>query len=570
MRAGAKQSRKAVAVRVQLSARAFAWSAIAAGLMSVACDSKRLCDDGACDFTSRDATDGGFDASVKGDHSSRVDAAPAATVDSGSAADSGPDAPARPCQGDGGCPAGGVCHPEVNLCVACTSDEQCEAPAPFCVVDQNPAKNACVGCETNDDCGEGVCVDQRCVACNLGSNAGCEAPAAQCIEAPDASPRCVECAANEDCTDPQKPVCEPATGSCVVCAMDGAGCGESERCVESDLAVGVGESDAAPALARRCIECTPETAARDCRADTPYCVNDHCAVCDPELDQGCDGVTPYCRAGAELAEETGSSGLELGVAVCVECRSDGDCVVGGAFCVAGACEQCRVDTDCNDPAASSCDTASHECVPCASSGQCQHIAGAQVCHVEAPSDASPGGSRCVECDALDYRACDGAKDVCVTIPTTAQFTCSDRRVNQLGFCAECLADSDCSAQERCVAQESAASGQSGYYCTYLVGADGAPSSCSEASAEPFTRAVHATSIDGVIGTYCALDTTSCDVFNHFKQSCTVDTDCGEPQDGATCYPPGASGRCTYTCSGDPDCPQPGGDCVNGRCQTSSD
>jgi hypothetical protein len=138
-------------------------------------------------------------------------------------------------------------------------------------------------------------------------------------------------------------------------------------------------------------------------------------------------------------------------------------------------------------------------------------------------------------------------------------------VNQVGFCGECLADADCSADERCVVQASVASGKSGYYCVYLVGSKGAPSSCSETSAEPFTRALHATSIDGVTGTYCALDTTTCEVFNHFKQSCADDTDCGAPEDGATCYPADAVGRCTYTCTADADCPQPNGDCVNGRC-----
>lgn len=563
MRAGAKNSRVGTTSRIQLSASVLLGLGLtSAGSMMGACDSKRLCDGGACERPVGAASADGGGGAPSDISQPPVDGAIHASRDASIDIDAEPVPPALPCQEDGGCVGGAVCHPEANLCVECIDNEQCQAPTPFCAVRENPAANACVGCLGNGDCDEGICVDRLCVACSVLSNAGCDGES-RCVDAPGTAPRCVECVANEDCTEPASPVCEPGVGRCVACTMDGAGCEEGQRCVAETEQAASGVD--ASATTRRCIECSPATASSDCRADAPYCVKDQCATCDPELGQGCDGTKPYCRVGAEVAEETGSSGAEV-AAACFQCRNDEDCLLDGSFCVGGVCVECSRDTDCLDPEASTCDPVRHECVPCATSAQCKHVEGAQVCHVESTVDAGPGVGRCVECDALDYRACDGAKDVCVTVPVASQFTCSDHRVNQVGFCGECLADADCSAEERCVNSGSEANGQAGYYCIYLVGANGAPASCSEASAEPFTRALHATSVDGVTGTYCALDTTTCDVFNHFKQSCSEDADCGQPEDGATCYPADAPGRCTYTCTADADCPKPDVDCVNGRCQ----
>lgn len=532
------------------------------GLVVSACDSKRLCDGGACDRPSGSLEEGGA-------HSVAATSAPAdaALHDDGGASvasEAGAPGAVRPCEVDGGCGPGGVCHPEANVCVACTSDQHCAAPTPHCDIQRDPADSVCVGCLGHPDCAGGLCIDKRCVTCDVASDVGCEAPAAQCVEVPDGGPRCVECSVDEDCQDPSKTVCDVSTGQCVACTTDGRGCAEGERCVLSQ-SVEAGAPDASPSPAPQCIECTVETAEDDCRADAPYCVGGRCAVCEPTLDEGCDQARPYCRDGAALAAELDVEVADLGPAVCVECRSDEDCSVGGGVCEGGSCVECRRDDDCTAPGASACDPTSHECVPCSVSSQCKHIEGASVCHVEEASDASSRVSGCVQCDALDYRACDDAKAVCITVPSPSQFTCSERRVNQVGFCGECLADSDCRAEERCVFEESPASGQSGFHCLYLVGAEGAPSSCSETSAEPFTRAAHATSVDGVTGTYCALDTTTCDVFNHFKRSCVGDADCGAPQDGAICQIEQQSGRCTYTCASDVDCPQPNGDCVNGHC-----
>src|SRR5690606_31788677 len=102
-------------------------------------------------------------------------------------------------------------------------------------------------------------------------------------------------------------------------------------------------------------------------------------------------------------------------------------------------------------------------------------------------------------------------------------------------------------------------------CLMLEGSKDAPSSCGDPSAEPFIRRVQATSVDGVSGTYCTLDTTTCAVYLHFKELCSSDEHCGDPEEGAYCFPTQPERRCSYTCGGHVDCPPSNRTCVNGYC-----
>lgn len=569
MRAGSKLTNAVQRVRVQLPrlltpggqrlARAFGvcLTLLGGALGSPGCKSPKLCDDGACERPS-DWPASEADAALGGSSTSK-DAAPGTAADAAHF-DAG-DIVTRPCGADGSCLAGGVCHPDLGVCVACVSSTDCESPQPLCAMRQDPRDNACVGCLNHADCDDGACVDDVCVACEPGSNVGCDAPTPHCATGTEGTPVCVECDADGDCSDPARPVCDRQMQQCVLCLTDGSGCSDEQRCV-------VAEADSGREALRRCVECTAQTADVDCRADTPYCVSEQCAACDPASGAGCDGERPFCRLQSELDVDAG--GLATAVqgdaaardsnAVCAQCRTSADCT-DGAECIGGECAECTRDGDCKSPEASACDLAIHQCVPCSLSGQCEHIDGAMVCH---GGDSDAGSARCVECDATNSSACGNGVNVCSTLPGDRQYTCTDRTTGQVGFCGECAADADCSRGQRCVGL-TAPSGQAGYYCAFLAGASGAPPSCADASAQPFIRAVEMTSVDGVSGTYCTLDTTSCDVYGHFKDSCTSDGQCGAVDDGAWCDLEGDSGRCSYLCEGDGDCPQPGGDCVNGRC-----
>lgn len=526
---------------------------------TVACDSTRLCSNGACEIPAESEQPEAADASRPATPPALRDAANSdAEVADASLVDAGSTTEDRTCSSDTDCDGIGACHPELGACVACIAHEQCGGPTPICATRLNPLQNACVGCLADKDCRGGVCVDDLCAACDIESNRGCEG-SLKCVNQLDGSPACVECGSDDHCTDSERPVCDEVTGRCEVCLTDGKGCSEVEHCVSDE------PSEDSGIASRRCVECTAATAMPDCSTTKPFCVREQCVVCDPVLGEGCP-TAQICVDGEELSTLVPDAGGELPSAACVQCRNDGDCERLGGPCVGGQCVQCRDDVDCSDPDASACDEATHTCVACTSSSQCKHIEGAKVCHSEYGTDGAIANSRCVACDAFDFRACDAAKSVCITIPVTGQFTCSTNKVNEIGFCGECLADADCSVGQRCVLQ-TAPSGQSGYYCLFLEGSENAPSSCAGTDAQPFVHAMVTTSVDGEAGTYCALDTASCDVFNRFKdQQCSKDADCGEPDDGAVCYPGPSPRRCSYECSGDVDCPRPDGHCVNALCE----
>lgn len=516
--------------------------------VAAACDPKRLCEGGACD--GRSAVDA---AASNGSNAPTVrDASVSESNGSDSAFPLDAGNQALECSEGQPCRNGSVCHPEIAVCVECAAHEHCAEPRPWCAESRNPLDNRCVGCRGNADCGEALCVNDACVACDVDSGAGCTASLPICALHGEGQYRCVECTTNDDCEDPERSVCNVGDGLCVACLADGTGCGEGTYCL---LASG---EDASASGASRCVECTTDTARVDCPAAEPFCLEEQCVVCDLTSGSGCGSARPYCRSRQDLEAEA-APGTELAPATCSACLADEDCLQDNRRCVAGECVECRESSDCLDPSASVCDVETNTCVSCSVASDCAHVDGVHVCHRD-----SDGEGRCVECDALDYRACDQARNVCVTVPNGEQFTCLDRRVNQVGACGECLADADCSAGQRCVHQ-SQDGGSSGFYCLYLEGAVGAPTSCGDTSAEPFIQRVQATSVDGVSGNYCTLNTATCAVFGRFKSACVEDQDCGEPSEGAFCFPNEPDRRCSYACGGHVDCPASNRNCINGHC-----
>jgi hypothetical protein len=189
-----------------------------------------------------------------------------------------------------GHPSGEVCVDRV--CKACnaTSNEGCGEETPWCVestesaANETEASNAhCAECSQDEQCtsGGGVCVEERCTPCDVGTNRGCSSDMPFCVGASEgdsseeAFPQCVECrtvedcgdrgkacvqgtcvqcTANEHCTDPNASACDVATNTCVGCRAVGE-CGH------------LSETPACNVETATCVECT--------REKSLACVNDN-------------------------------------------------------------------------------------------------------------------------------------------------------------------------------------------------------------------------------------------------------------------------------------------------------
>ena len=118
-----------------------------------------------------------------------------------------------------GCPDGSYCRAEDSSCVECLSNTHCAGTAkPFC----DEARNLCVVCEYDGDCGDGRrCVENECVAC--ADNDDCRAPNPICRD----DGRCVSCLSDDDC--PTGVACLPA-GRCDLGPVAGEPCDPGRAC----------------------------------------------------------------------------------------------------------------------------------------------------------------------------------------------------------------------------------------------------------------------------------------------------------------------------------------------------
>jgi hypothetical protein len=234
-----------------------------------------------------------------------------------------------------GHPSGEVCVGRV--CKACnaTSNEGCGEETPWCVestesaADETEASNAhCAECSQDEQCasGGGVCAEERCTPCDIGTNRGCSGDMPFCVGASEgdsseeAFPQCVECrtvedcgdrgkacvqgtcvqcTANEHCTDPNASACDVATNTCVGCRAVGE-CGH------------LSETPACNVETATCVECT--------REESLACVNDN-------------GEPTLCVT-VPSAEQWSCSDKRAGVGIqCTDCINDAQCESGYA-CVA--------------------------------------------------------------------------------------------------------------------------------------------------------------------------------------------------------------------------------------------
>jgi outer membrane exchange protein TraA len=307
------------------------------------------------------------------------------------------------CSEDSQCP-NGRCDLETNQCRGCKTDAHCPK-GEFCGTD-----NECHECTTNEHCPRGeVCADNVCQPCSTndscaGTSCNCCPGGLKCAPpAPGASPTCVECTSDADCSEGRK--CDIANGRCVEKVAE---CNTSERCGDQCVKC---PSDRPYCLdGQVCVACRSDLECGDGR----FCLSGECASCTTDKRCGarceaCPGEAPFCLTDGTTA---GSS--------CVGCRENADCGPGGTcdpttrtcatttcsvscaegtVCYGNACVGCFADAHC--PCGGTCDTALNVCTTsCDNSNDClgvQHCsASTQQCERgrRKPGTEPQGGSFC--------------------------------------------------------------------------------------------------------------------------------------------------------------------------------
>lgn len=326
----------------------------------------------------------------------------------------------------------------------------------------------------------------------------------------------------------------------------------------------------------RCVECEEDA---HCnfpfveRGEAAVCVGYRCVACDLTNDRGCTDGAPYCVAGR--GETLGDASIEASEVTCEGCSNDD----GGASIGAGPrCVECEVDTHCTSLKASRCDLATNTCVACDGIGQCSHMSATPACDV--------ARGTCVECTVEESDACNGR--LCnVAMGSVKYHTCSEFEEASTGQCGECVSDEQCLVGHKCVIER----------LPFLLGMPTGKRYCMREMSQngegcfdypPFIASFETASLDGVMGRYCQLRTTTCATYVLHRKgpdivpegmpgagapTCFSDESCGLPGLGSGyCveYTENVN-RCTYSCTDDSDCPkQPlPVACEAGRCSVAN-
>ncbi|HEX8435330.1 outer membrane exchange protein TraA [Archangium sp.] len=307
------------------------------------------------------------------------------------------------CSDDSQCP-NGRCDSTTNECRGCRTDANCPK-GEYCGTD-----NECHECTTDAHCPRGeVCADNSCQPCSTddscaGASCNCCPGGLKCgSPAPGASPTCVECTNDSECSDGKR--CDLANGRCVEKVAE---CNTSERCGAQCAKC---PTDRPFCLdGQVCVECRSDL---EC-GDGKFCLSGECASCTTDKRCGsrceaCPTEQPFCLTDGTTA---GSS--------CAGCREDADCGPGGTcdpktrtcsastcsvtcdegkVCYGDSCVECFADAHC--PCGGTCDTATNICTTsCDESSDClgvQHCsASTQQCERgrRKPGTEPQGGSFC--------------------------------------------------------------------------------------------------------------------------------------------------------------------------------
>jgi hypothetical protein len=240
-----------------------------------------------------------------------------------------------------------------------------------------------------------------------------------------------------------------------------------------------------------------------------------------DCPSGCDGSKPVCDRGQ-----------------CVECSDDEPCD-GAELCDDGKCVECIEDARCADVEQAAC--IDGECSPCIDDVQCKRFKDTPVC------DEASG--TCVECTKdTEASRCDGKSCSSLT------HTCTGRELHIRDVCDACESDSECAVARRCLKYTFEGT-EVGYRCF-----EEAIEGCGDAddAKRPYSHATELTSIDGVKTSYCLPPSaTTCEGIRDYGVACAADTACGVENlaDGYCPVVGTASGKCSYRCVNDDDCPE---------------
>ncbi|MEE2789016.1 MAG: MopE-related protein [Myxococcota bacterium] len=388
------------------------------------------------------------------------------------------------------------CDGQTTACVA-GQCEECDPERPLqtnlCPFDKpicqhDGSRPVCRACTDENECDDGqLCVQGRCVQCQVGSRIGCSEALPWC-ESVDGTPACVGCTTSDQCGEEAHchrgacvgcvpGVAEHCPAVAPVCVNDGAEflcrpCGDAAacadglicldgQCVECTLADRTGCAVDAPFCRRapmdvgvpfQCSErCLHGGECQEAVPTTPACVEERCVACDPVSNQHCDRANrPRCKAdgsgGFECApcsdnQDCDGFGMHrkmcvtLGIRAgeCAECITDEDCANGG-YCIDNACAPCHPDghRGCQSPSPRCAQRTGgqigYEC------RRCDPMAGEadtgcsshEVCIRLGDPEAEP---TCQACDPVSGAGCIEDHLVCQQIGATTQ-------------CVGCLSDAD--------------------------------------------------------------------------------------------------------------------------------
>lgn len=294
--------------------------------------------------------------------------------------------------------------------------------------------------------------------------------------------------------------------------------------------------------------------------DAPTAGRDDLAKPPPGAEGPCGELCPKRRpfCDVELQE-------------CIECVDDDDCrqKENGRYCVDRHCIGCMASADCEDPLASHCDETVGACVGCRTAADCADVSEGStalpVCDVE--------GRRCVQCSGTDYGACgkNAASSVALVCDSQAA-SCTSLEVRSASLCDACLSDAHCADGMRCVPEVFEGKTLE-HVCLWAFGRDGAPKSCGDDDARPFSsERLAVTTIDGEQVDVCALAATTCEAKSQaVVQPCAgpdAEASCGIPRlNDGLCRPragdPAGPYACTVPCQTSHDC-EPGYACNGGE------
>lgn len=166
-------------------------------------------------------------------------------------------------------------------------------------------------------------------------------------------------------------------------------------------------------------------------------------ACDGEVRLDADPVTAADGGGrADGGPEANASDSRWSA-----CSTGPDCPLSSLHCepVAGACVPCLVDAHCARKERRRCDTASHRCVQCGLSTDCEDAEGCEPITHRCVRLCGDGGA----CPS-DAPTCDLRRGLCIGCTVDGACRSGDKPFceNASGMCVECLSDENCSSSSR--------------------------------------------------------------------------------------------------------------------------